>query len=212
MDLYFSPLACSMASRISLYEAGADAGFIQVDLHDKRLADGSDFRQVNPIGMVPVLRTDEGWLLTENTAILPWIADRLPAAELAPVAGRSRAELHRWLGFVNSELHEAVFATLLDRKAPEAVKAWARDKAAPRLDVLQRHLADREYLLDRFSVADAYLATVLNWSAYCSVDLAPWPAVDAYLKRMRQRPAMARALAEETALYQREQAQPARHA
>jgi len=78
MDLYFSPLACSLATRITLYEAGAQAGFIQVDTKQKKLRDGSDFYPVNALGQVPVLRTDEGWLLTENTAILPYVADQFP--------------------------------------------------------------------------------------------------------------------------------------
>jgi glutathione S-transferase len=212
MDLYFSPLACSMASRIALYEAGADVGFLEVDPRTKRLADDTDFLQVNPMGMVPVLRTDGGWLLTENTAILPWIADRFPAAELSPPPGRQRAELQRWLGVVNSELHKAVFAPLLDPSAPDAVKAWTRDKAAQRFEVLQHHLANREYLLDRFSMADAYLATVLNWASYCNIDLSAWPAVDAYFRRRRKRPTVARAFAEEAALYRHEQTRQAQRA
>ncbi len=90
MDLYFSPLACSLATRIALYEAGAQAGFIQVDTKSKQLSDGSDFYPISPLGQVPVLRTDEGWLLTENTAILPYVADHFPAARLAPAAGTAQ--------------------------------------------------------------------------------------------------------------------------
>ena len=205
MDLYFAPLACSLATRIALYEAGAQAGFIQVDTKRKRLRDGSDFYPVNPLGQVPVLRTDEGWLLTENTAILPYVADQFPSAQLAPAAGTAeRAKLQQWLGFISTELHKAVFVPLLDPQAPADVGDYTRRKVALRLGVLQKHLDKREFLLDRFTVADGYLFTVLNWAQYSGVDLSQWPAVDAYYRRVAQRPVVARALAEEVALYREE--------
>ncbi|SDH94527.1 glutathione binding-like protein [Paraburkholderia phenazinium] len=211
MSLYFAPLACSLATRIALYEAGAHVEYIQVDTKLKQLRDGSDFYPVNPLGQVPVLRTEEGWLLTENTAILPYVADRFPAAQLAPPAGTlQRARLQEWLGFIGTELHKAVFVPLLDSHAPEEVKQYARAKTALRLGILQKHLAANDYLLDRFSVADAYLAVVLNWAPATGVDLAPWPAVGAYLKRLRGRASVAEALAEELALYREEVARHAR--
>jgi glutathione S-transferase len=205
MNLYFAPLACSMSTRIAFYEAGATAQFTQVDTRHKLLAEGGDFRAVNPIGQVPVLRTEDGWLLTENAAILPYVADRFPEAGLAPADPAGRARLQQWLGFIGTELHKAVFTPLLDPAAPEGAKAYARSKTASRLDALQQHLAGREYLLDCFSVADAYLVTVLNWAPYCGIDLAPWPAVAAYQQRLLQRPSVARALGEEMALYKEEQ-------
>ncbi|MGA9911612.1 glutathione binding-like protein [Paraburkholderia sp.] len=211
MDLYFSPLACSLATRIALYEAGAQARFIQVDTKSKKLSDGSDFYPISPLGQVPVLRTDEGWLLTENTAILPYVADHFPAAGLAPAAGTAqRARLQQWLGFISTELHKGVFVPLLDARAPEDVKRYARDKAALRLGVLQDHLAQNEYLLDAFSVGDAYLVTVLNWAQYGGIDLSEWPAVAAYYKRLMQRPSVAKAAAEEIALFQEEVAKRAK--
>ena len=205
MDLYFAPLACSLATRIALYEAGAQAGFIQVDTKRKRLRDGSDFYPVNALGQVPVLRTDEGWLLTENTAILPYVADQFPSAQLAPPAGTAeRAKLQQWLGFISTELHKAVFVPLLDPQAPADVGDYTRRKVALRLGVLQKHLDKREFLLDRFTVADGYLFTVLNWAQYSGVDLSQWPAVDAYYRRVAQRPVVTRALAEEVALHREE--------
>lgn len=205
MDLYFSPLACSLATRISLYEAGADAAFVQVDTKAKQVTDGSDFLAINPLGQVPVLRTDDGWLLTENTAILPYVADRYPDAALAPAPGTAaRAKMQQWLGFVSTELHKAVFVPLLDRHAPDDVKRYAHDKVASRMGVLQRHLAAHAFLVETFSVADAYLVTVLNWASHGGVDLAQWPEVERYYRRLAERPAVARALAEELALYREE--------
>ncbi len=204
MDLYFAPLACSMATRIVLYEAGAEANYIARD-HNKRLPDGSDFLAINPLGMVPTLRTDEGALLTENAAILQYVAERFPAAALAPAAGMERARLHQWLSFIGTELHKAVFLPLLQREAPAEAKTYAQGLADARLAIVETHLAGREFLLERFSIADAYLYTVLNWSRATPIDLSKWPAIRAYLSSLHKRPSVAKAVSEEGALYAQEQ-------
>ena len=206
MELYFSPLACSLATRIALYEAGADATFTQVDTKSKRVADGADFLAVNAMGQVPALRCDDGATLTENPAVLQYVADRFPAAALAPSGGFARNRLQQWLNFVTSELHKVVFIPLLDKQAPDGAKEYARAKMRARFAYLDHHLADKEYLLDRFSVADAYLVTVLNWTKAIGIELKQWPAIDAYFARLHRRPSVARAFAEELALYQEEQA------
>jgi glutathione S-transferase len=205
MDLYFSPLACSMATRIAFYEAGIDGNFIAVDNQAKRLADGSDFLAINAMGQVPVLRTDAGELLTENPVVLQYVADQKPQSGLAPQSGIERYRLQQWLNFITSELHKVVFVPLLDPASPEAAKPYAREKAEPRLAYLNGHLAGRDYLLDRFTVADAYLVTVLNWAKFVGPDLAKWPAVKSYMDRMYQRPSVAKALAEEMALFEQGQ-------
>jgi glutathione S-transferase len=156
------------------------------------------------MGQVPVLRTDAGELLTENTAVLQYVADRFPSALLAPEGDLARARLRECLGFIGTELHKAVFVPLLDPKAPDAVKAYAREKLPLRMEVLAKHLSGREFLLDEFSVADAYLATVLNWARATGVSLAQWPAVQSYHERILKRPSVARAFGEELALYQAE--------
>ncbi|WP_368622785.1 glutathione S-transferase C-terminal domain-containing protein [Paraburkholderia sp. BR13444] len=206
MELYFSPLACSLATRISLYEAGADARFIEVDTKSKRLRDGSDFYPINPLGQVPVLRTNDGWLLRENTAILPYVADAYPAAALAPLAGTAeRAKLQEWLGFISTELHKGVFVPLLDPDAAADVLSYTHKKVPLRLNLLEQHLHGREFLLERFSAADAYLVTVLNWARYSGVELAQWPSVQQYYERTARRPSVAKAMAEEYVLYREEQ-------
>ena len=202
MELYFSPLACSMSTRITVYEAGGEADFHCVDTDKKRvLADGSDFWAINPLGMVPVLRTEEGDLLRENPAVLQYVADHFPAAGLAPSGGSERYKLQQWLNFIGTELHKATYIPLLDDKAPAGAKDYAREKAVLRFKYLNRHLDGREFLLDTFSVADAYLVTVLNWSKASGIDLREWPAVNRYFERMAKRPSIARALIEERALY-----------
>ncbi len=136
--------------------------------------------------------------------MLQYIADRHPAAELAPTDGMERYRLQKWLSFIAAELHKAIFIPLLDRTAPAGAKEFAREKAAARFDYLAQRLEGREFLLDRFSVADCFLATVLNWAQYAGIELARWPAVQAYFERMRARPSIARAFAEELALYRAE--------
>jgi glutathione S-transferase len=201
MDLYFSPLACSLASRITVYEAGAEANFVRVDTRAGRTADGADYRAINPKGLVPALRTDEGEVLTENAAILQYLAERFPEAGLAPT-GFERHRLRQWLSFIGSELHKYVFTPLLSPKTSSEARTVATEAARDRFAYLNGHLAGREWLLDSFSVADAYLAAVLNWAQAVKFDLAAYPAVAAYRDRLRARPAVARALGEEFALYQ----------
>ena len=208
MQLYFSPLACSMSERIAFAEAGASVDLIEVDPLTKTvLATREDYRAINPLGYVPALRLDDGAVLTENAAILEYIADAFPAAGLAPPASDrlGRAKLRRWLSFISSELHKALMFPLLGRETPAEVKAWTIQKYASRLAYLNEQLAGREFLLDAFSVADAYLATVLNWTqATPEIDLAAHPNVKAYLERMRQRPSVAAALAAELPLFRAE--------
>jgi glutathione S-transferase len=208
MELFFSPLACSMSGRIAFAEAGVDVKLTEVDPHTKRmLATGEDYRQINPLGYVPALRLDDGTVLTENAAILQHIADAYPEARLAPPESDrvARAKLRQWLSFIGTELHKALMTPLLGRDTPPEVKKWVAGKYASRLAYLDEKLKGREFLLDRFSVADAYLATVLNWTqATPEIDLALHPNVKAYLERMRARPSVAAALGVEVPLFREE--------
>jgi glutathione S-transferase len=206
MDLYFSPLACSMATRIALYESGDAANFLEVDPKTKQLlADGSDYRDVYALGMVPALRMDDGLLLTENAAILQYVADRRPESGLAPADRVARTRLHQWLCFIGTELHKGLFAPLLSKKAPESMKAYVLTNNLSRLAYLDKHLAGREFLLDHFTVADAYLTTVLNWTqAIPAIDMSAYPALTAYLDGQRKRASVAKALSEEAPLWRAE--------
>ncbi len=206
MELYFSPMACSLASRIALYEAGAEARYTAVDTRRKRTQEGADYRAIAPMGQVPALRTDDGLLLTENAAVLQYVAERHPAAQLLPAGDAERAQVRQWLSFIGTELHKSLFVPLLDPAAPPEVKAYARGKEALKLGVLQDHLAQHEHLVGGFTIADAYLTAVLNWAPYAALDLQPWPALTQYHRRMAQRPSVARAIGEEFELYKQEQA------
>ena len=206
MDLYFSPLACSLATRIALYEAGAEAAYLEVDPRTKVVQnDGSDFCAINPLGLVPTLRTDDGLVLTENAATLQYVADRFPQAGISAASGMERSRLHQWLCFIGTELHKGLFVPVLDKKAPPEVKSYVLSKGLSRLDYLENYLKGREFLLDHFSVADAYLVTAINWTmATPPIELANWPSVKAYYVRLRARNSIAKALSEEFKLYQAE--------
>lgn len=200
MDLYFAPLSCSMATRIALYESGLDANFHQVVLTTKQTTDGADYLAVNPKGQVPAMLTPDG-LLTEGPAVLQYVADRAPAARLAPPAGtRARYLLQQWLNYIATEIHKGVFYLIFNPAVPAEAKVFAREAVVPRYRFLSEHLAGRQFLLDEFSVADAYLVTTLGWAVPAGIDLAAWPVLAQYAQRLRERPAVARAMQEELAL------------
>jgi glutathione S-transferase len=201
MELFFSPLACSMAARITLYEAGASAVFTEVDFKTKYTLSGLDYHTINPLGLVPALRADEGRPGPAGSPRSRTACRRWAGAALAPPAGFARSVLQQWLSFIGTELHKAMFIPLFDKTRPEALREATLRAGAKRLAVLQAHLARREFLLETWSVADAYLTTVLNWRTATSVDLRQWPAVDSYFERMCARPATAKAMSEEQALY-----------
>jgi glutathione S-transferase len=203
MDLYFSPMACSMATRIAAYEAGADIRFLKVDTkaRPKRVEDGTEFLTISAMGQVPVLRADDGELIVENTVILQYIADRFPAAGLIPADGAERRKVQSWLGFIGSELHVGAFTVLLRPTAPDGAKAFARERLVERLSYLDTHLKGREFLQGKFSVADAYLFVMLTWARYLALDFAPYPALSAYRERLQTRPSVARAFDEEFTLF-----------
>ncbi len=174
------------------------------------LQDNSDFLPLNPLGPRPdacAPTTARSSPRTPPSCSMLRIAFRTRGIGAADGIHRSR--LRQWLCFIGTELHKGLFQPLLDRKAPAEMKAYVLEKYLSRLDVLNRHLEGREFLLDHFSVADAYLGTVLNWTmATPPIDLTKWPAINDYLTRFRVRPSVAKALAEELVLFK---AEVARH-
>ncbi len=197
MKLYYSPGACSLASRIAFHELGIDAQYERVDLKTKLTDSGRDFYQVNSLGYVPVLELDDGTFLTENSAILPFIADTRPGA-LAPAPDSfERVQLSQTLGFLSGELHKSFSPFFAGVEGAEREKATARLES--RVAHLDRLLGDgREHLVgDRLTVADIYAFVILSWSSHIGVSLEKWPAVTAFVQRMQRRESVARALQEE---------------
>lgn len=202
LQLYFSPMACSLASRIALMEAGLEARYHQVHLSTKKVADDDgDFRGISSKGAVPVLVLDNGERLTESAAVLQYIADLKPERGLAPPPGDpDRYRLQEWLSFVGAEIHKAfLFPTFWYKDDGSLAKPRAR--ITQTLSVPSAHLADREFLVgDRFTVADAHLTWALLLLRPAGVDIAQWPSLSAYLKRMQARPTVRDAIATEIAL------------
>jgi glutathione S-transferase len=189
MKLYYLTGACSLASDIALRDAGLKFELVKVDRKTKKAADGLDFNEVNPKGYVPALSLDNGEVLTENVTLLQYIADRNPAAKLAPPAGTmERYRLMEWLSFINSEIHKS-FSPLFRAEAPEDMKEYARKNIANRLDYLQRALGSKQFVMgEQYTVADPYLFTVLSWGAHVGIDLGKWPQLKRYVDGVGARP------------------------
>lgn len=194
MKLYYIPGACSLSPHISLREAGVSFELDKVDAG--KTAGGKDFKTINAKGYVPALQLDSGEVLTEGAAVVQFIADQNPKAGLAPPAGTiARARLQEHLNFIASELHKA-FGPLFNPQASEESKKAAPDQVAKRLDYVESLLADgRTFLLgDTFSVADAYLFVVANWTGPTQIGLDRWPKLKAFVARVAERPAVQAAM------------------
>ncbi|MGC8702907.1 MAG: glutathione transferase GstA [Thiomonas sp.] len=198
MKLYFSPGACSLSPHIVLHELGMPHDVVLVDLKTKQTSDGRDFRTINPKGYVPTLELDDGTILTEGPAIVQYLADRKPELHLAPANGTvPRYQLQEWLNFISTELHKQ-FSPLFNPASSADLIAAQKARLAERFALIAQTLDKQDYLLPSgFSVADAYLYTVMTWAAYVGVDLSPWPALARYKARMEARPGVAATLAAE---------------
>lgn len=200
MKLHYKPGACSLAAHIILNELGAAFDLDKTDTAMGRTESGGDFRKISPNGYVPALVTDTGEIITENPAVLQYLADLAPDAGLAPPNGTfARIRLQESLNFVSSELHKAFgpFFTGadLDRDARKKAEAGVNRRVAH----IERSLADgRDYLLgDTFTVVDAYAFVVLNWTNFVGLSLDSWPTTKAYVDRVAARPASAKAMVKE---------------
>ena len=195
MKLYYSPGASSLAAHIALREAGLPFELERVSLKTKKTAGDADFTRVNPKGCVPTLQFEDGAVLTEVPAILLWIGDQVPEKRLTPAPGTmERYHLIEALNFIATELHRH-FGPLFDPAAPEPSKSYARGRLEQRLDYLNRSLGDQPHLVgEHFTVADAYLFTVLGWGRFVDVDLARWSGLAAFAGRAGMRPKVLDAL------------------
>lgn len=198
MKLYYSPGACSLSPHIVLHETGLPFTAVLASTKTKKLQDGTDFHTINELGYVPVLELDNGERLREGPAIVQYLADRVPDRRLAPPAGTlARYRLMEWLNFISTELHKG-FGALFNPAFADAAKTIVRAQLERRIGEAERRLGSRSYALgEDFTVADAYLFTVLGWAKYVNVDLSPWPGLGAYLGRVAARPAVQAALAAE---------------
>jgi glutathione S-transferase len=200
MRLYYKPGACSMSLRIVLTELGVRHESVEVDTETGRSKAGADYRAINPKGYVPALELDDGTIITENPAILQYLADANSIAGLAPPSGTlERARLQEWLNFTSSELHKAFSPYFSGRKLEGAEKERVDATLTRRIGDVEHGLADgKSYILGaNFSVADAYLFVVLNWSRFIDYDLAHFPHVNAYMARVANRPTVRTAMQRE---------------
>lgn len=153
MKLFYAPGFSSFADHIAMIEAGLQVDLVKVDIWTKQLDGGGDYTDVTPKGYVPALMFDDGEVLTENVAILAWIADRAP--QLAPEGERGRYRLIEMLSFLACEIHKRfpIYFSVSDESKPVL-----REEIQQRFDLLSGRLESAEYLFgDRFTVADPYL-------------------------------------------------------
>ena len=195
MKLYYSPGACSLSPHIALLEAGLPHSLLKVSLPEKKLESGEDFNSVNGKGYVPALLLDDGSLLTEGAAIVQYIADRNPAAGLAPAVGApERYKLQEWLNYISTEIHKPMGSMFNPAQTAEW-KESVKTTLSKRLDWLSAQIEGKQYLMgDKFNVADGYLFTVLNWAGMVKFDLGKWPVIQQYVARVGQRPKVVEAL------------------
>lgn len=198
MKLYYAPNTCSLSPHIVLRELGLPFTLVRVNNQTKRTADGSDFLAINPKGYVAALQRDDGQVLTEGPAIVQYLADLKPDAGLAPAPGTwERSRLHEWLNFISTEIHGG-FGPLFNRQLPQDARSWWQGRLEKRLGYVAKMLNTQPYLVGgRFSVADAYLYTVLRWAVFFDMDLASWPSLVDYQRRIGERPSVQAAVAAE---------------
>ena len=189
MKLYYSPGACSLSPHIVLREAGLSFDVEKVDLGSKKTESGKDFNTINPKGYVPTLQLDDGSILTEGPAIVQYLADKAPQSKLAPANGTmERYRLQELLSFIGTELHKG-FSPLFNPAYPEDAKKIVRDNLAKRFTYLNSFLEKGPFLTgEQFTIADAYLFTILGWTAFVKIDLGQWPVLKAYHARVAARP------------------------
>ena len=198
MKLYYSPGACSLSPHITLRESGLAFDLILAPTKTHKLEDGTDYYGINPLGYVPLLELDDGTRLTEGPAIVQYIADQVPAKNLAPVNGTvARAQLQSWLNFIGTEVHKGL-SPLFNPATPADYKPITIDKVMSRLKWMDSQLAGKCYLMgDAFSVADPYLFAVTNSAPRVGVDITGLVNITAFRERMAARPAVQAAMRHE---------------
>ena len=195
MRLYYAPGACSLSPHIVSRELGLAVELKKVNTKDKTIEGGGDYWKVNARGYVPALELDNGQVLTEGPAIVQYLADQKPDSGLAPRSGTfERYRLQEWLNFLTSEVHKQ-FSPLFKPNTPDDYKTIAKENLATRFDWLEKQLSGKDYLTGKqFTVADAYLFVLLNWTKFQSIDLARWPNLKAFHARVGARPKVQEAL------------------
>ncbi len=198
MKLYYKAGACSLSPHIILRETGVDFSLVKVDLASKKTETGDDYLEVNAKGQVPALVLDDGSLLTEGVAIVQFLADKVPDRQLlAPAGSMTRYHTLEWLNYIATELHKG-FSPLFNPATPDEFRALTRKALEKKLQYVNEELNDKQWLMGlRFSVADAYLFTVLRWAYAVKLEMNGLSNIEAFMERMKARPAVEAALAAE---------------
>lgn len=194
LKLYYSPGACSLAPHIVTAEAKIQVELIKVDLKNK-IYSGGDFFKINPKGSVPTLQLDNGEVLTEAVAIMQYLADQTPSAQLMPANNSwEKYKALEWLNFIATEIHKG-FSPLWRADNSDEVKAKAKETLLKQIKYVNAHLEKNNFILgSTYSIADAYLFTVVNWAFFLKIDLSNYPSLLKFIERVKERPATVAAL------------------
>jgi glutathione S-transferase len=195
MKLYYFPGACSLSPHIVLLEAGLPHTMVKIDSKTKQTESGADYLAVNSKGAVPALQLDDGRVLTEGPAVVQYLADLKPESGLAPRAGTfERYQLMEILNYLTSEVHKS-FSPLFNPASSAEVKETAVTNLAKKFDWLSGFLGKKPFLLgNTFTVADAYLFTLLNWTGHVKIGLDKWPVLAEFKARIAKRPKVIEAM------------------
>ncbi|HVK43010.1 MAG TPA: glutathione S-transferase N-terminal domain-containing protein [Phenylobacterium sp.] len=198
LKLYYSPGACAMASHIALEEAGADYELQKIDLRQGEQRT-PEYLAINPAGVTPALATAQG-VITQNVAILAYVAQTCPQAGLAPTEAYAFARMQAFNAWLASSLHPAIGKVLFSRPPLEgAARAEALEQALARYDLAEQHLLVGPWALGAdHSATDGYLMVFTRWARQADLlDKVRFPGLNAHLDRVQSRPAVQRALAAE---------------
>lgn len=198
MKLYIKPGACSLSPHIILRESGLDFSTVKVDLATKHTENNEDYLTINPKGQVPALLLDDGSLLTEGAVIVQFLADKVPDRQLlAPLGSLTRYHTLEWLNYIATELHKG-FTPLFKPNTPDEYKTIVREQLEQKFAYLNDELNGKQWLMGlRFTIADAYLFTVARWAYGMGLNLEGLSHLEEFMTRMKNRPAVAAALAAE---------------
>jgi glutathione S-transferase len=204
MKLFYKAGACSLFPHIVLAELNHVYELEAVDLGNKTWSQG-DFRQVNPKGSVPALRMDNGEVLTEGAVIAQYLCEMKPEQTLMPKAGSlENLRCREWLNYLSTELHKG-FGPLFwggravrNDEGRKELTEFTKEVLSTRMNFISEKLGQNDWLMGKtFTLPDAYLFTILNWTAFVGLDLSRWSNLTAFMERTSKRPAVQRALKEE---------------
>jgi glutathione S-transferase len=196
LKLYYTPGACSLATRIIINEIGIKADYDKVDLATHKTSNGEDFYKVTDKGAVPTIITKDGKLLTENAVILQYLADSNNKTTLLP-KGFNRYKTLEMVNFISTEIHKG-FAPMFNQDINQSAKEIFTKKLRSKFEYADKILANSKYIAGKdFTIADAYFFTTTRWMKYANIELKDFSNIERYVTELSSRESIKKSLSEE---------------